>query len=225
MKKDLSDALAQRPVIAAAIAEAREKGDLSENAEYDAARDAQGLLEVKIANLKNKIANAKVIDESKLNTDRIGLMSKLKVMNLSAKREMTFTIVGETEADFSQGKLAATTPIGKALYAFLDISPLTKGHTLVIPRKVEDDYIFHLDEQTYAGLWAFARKVAQAIGNAIPCKRVGVAVLGMEVPHTHIHLVPLQNEGDLDFRKEHLTLTPEEFKETAELINAEFRKL
>ncbi len=115
MKKDLSDALAQRPVIAAAIAEAREKGDLSENAEYDAARDAQGLLEVKIANLKNKIANAKVIDESKLNTDRIGLMSKVKVMNLSAKREMTFTIVGETEADFSQGKLAATTPIGKAL--------------------------------------------------------------------------------------------------------------
>ena len=110
-------------------------------------------------------------------------------------------------------------------YAFLDISPLTKGHTLVIPRKVEDDYIFHLDEQTYAGLWAFARKVAQAIGNAIPCKRVGVAVLGMEVPHTHIHLVPLQNEGDLNFRKEHLTLTPEEFKEVAEAINAEFRKL
>ncbi|MBQ4286897.1 MAG: HIT family protein [Bacteroidales bacterium] len=110
-------------------------------------------------------------------------------------------------------------------YAFLDISPLTKGHTLVIPRKVEDDYIFHLDEQTYAGLWAFARKVAQAIGNAIPCKRVGVAVLGMEVPHTHIHLVPLQNEGDLNFRKEHLTLTPEEFKEISESINAEFRKL
>ena len=110
-------------------------------------------------------------------------------------------------------------------YAFLDISPLTKGDTLVIPRKVEDDYIFHLDEQTYAGLWAFARKVAQAIGNAIPCKRVGVAVLGMEVPHTHIHLVPLQNEGDLNFRKEHLTLTPEEFKEIAESINAEFRKL
>jgi len=115
LKKDLAEALAQRPVISAAIAEAREKGDLSENAEYDAARDAQGLLEVKIANLKNKIANAKVIDESKLNTDRIGLLSKVKVMNLSAKREMTFTIVGETEADFSQGKLAATTPIGKAL--------------------------------------------------------------------------------------------------------------
>ena len=110
-------------------------------------------------------------------------------------------------------------------YAFLDISPLTKGHTLVIPRKVEDDYIFHLDGQTYDGLWAFARKVAQAIGNAIPCKRVGVAVLGMEVPHTHIHLVPLQSEGDLNFRKEHLTLTPEEFKEIAESINAEFRKL
>ena len=82
-------------------------------------------------------------------------------------------------------------------YAFLDISPLAQGHTLVIPKKVEDDYIFHLDEATYAGLWAFARKVATALKAAVPCKRVGVAVLGMEVPHTHIHLVPLQTEGDL----------------------------
>ena len=77
-------------------------------------------------------------------------------------------------------------------YAFLDISPLALGHTLVIPKKVEDDYIFHLDEPTYAGLWAFARQVAQALKAAVPCKRIGVAVLGMEVPHTHIHLVPLQ---------------------------------
>ena len=110
-------------------------------------------------------------------------------------------------------------------YAFLDINPLAKGHTLVIPKKVEDDYIFHLDEETYAGLWAFARKVALALKAAVPCQRVGVAVLGMEVPHTHIHLVPLQNEGDLNFRKEHLTLTPEQFKEISESINAEFRKL
>ena len=115
LKKELADALAQRPVISAAIAEAREKGDLSENAEYDAAREAQGLLEVKISRLKNKIANARVIDESKLSTDSVQLLSKVKVENISLKREMEFTIVGETEADFSKGKLAATTPIGKAL--------------------------------------------------------------------------------------------------------------
>lgn len=110
-------------------------------------------------------------------------------------------------------------------YAFLDISPLAKGHTLVIPKHVEDDYIFHLDESTYAGLWAFARKVAVALKAAVPCKRVGVAVLGMEVPHTHIHLVPLQTEGDLDFRKQHLSLEAEEMKTIADSILAEYEKL
>ena len=110
-------------------------------------------------------------------------------------------------------------------YAFLDINPLAKGHTLVIPKKVEDDYIFHLDEQTYAGLWAFARKVAVALKAAVPCQRVGVAVLGMEVPHTHIHLVPLQSESDLDFRKEKLQLSPEEMKRIADAIHAEYEKL
>ena len=115
LKKELADALAQRPVISAAIAEAREKGDLSENAEYDAARDAQGLLEVKIARLKNKVASARVIDESKLSTDKVQLLSKVKVENLANKAVMEFTIVGESEADFSKGRLASTTPIGKAL--------------------------------------------------------------------------------------------------------------
>lgn len=115
LKKDLADALAQRPVISAAIAEAREKGDLSENAEYDAARDAQGLLEVKIATLKNKVANAKVIDESQVGTDKVQMMNKVTVENITMKREMVFTIVGESEADFSKGKLAVTTPIAKAL--------------------------------------------------------------------------------------------------------------
>lgn len=109
-------------------------------------------------------------------------------------------------------------------YAFLDISPLAQGHTLVIPKKVEDDYIFHLDEPTYEGLWAFARKVATALKAAVPCKRVGVAVLGMEVPHTHIHLVPLQTEGDLDFRKPHLSLEAEEMKTIADSILAEYEK-
>lgn len=110
-------------------------------------------------------------------------------------------------------------------YAFLDINPLAEGHTLVIPKNVEDDYIFHLDEATYNGLWAFARKVALAIKAAVPCKRVGVAVLGMEVPHTHIHLVPLQSEGDLDFRKEKLKLSPEENQAIADAIFAEYEKL
>ena len=110
-------------------------------------------------------------------------------------------------------------------YAFLDISPLAKGHTLVIPKNVEDDYIFHLDEATYEGLTKFARKVAIALKAAVPCKRVGVAVLGMEVPHTHIHLVPLQTEGDMDFRKPKLQLEPAEMASIASSILAEYEKL
>lgn len=110
-------------------------------------------------------------------------------------------------------------------YAFLDINPLAPGHTLVIPRNVEDDYIFNLDEKTYEGLWVFARKVAQAIKAAVPCKRVGVAVLGMEVPHTHIHLVPLQTEGDLDFRKERPVVSDEQKAAIAKAILAEYEKL
>ena len=110
-------------------------------------------------------------------------------------------------------------------YAFLDISPLAKGHTLVIPKHREDDYIFDLDDKTYSGLWAFARKVAVALKAAVPCKRIGVAVLGMEVPHTHIHLVPLQTEGDMDFRKEHLQLDAEEMKNIADSIFTEYEKL
>ena len=115
LKKDLADALAQRPIISAAIAEAREKGDLSENAEYDAARDAQGLLEVKIARLKEKVTNARVIDESKLSADTVQLLSKVTVENMNAKMKMQFQIVGESEADFYKGLLSASTPIGKAL--------------------------------------------------------------------------------------------------------------
>ena len=100
-------------------------------------------------------------------------------------------------------------------YAFLDIAPMAKGHTLVIPRHTEEDYIFNLDDATYAGLCAFAKKVAQAIKAALPCKRVGVAVLGMEVPHTHIHLIPLQKESDMLFSNPKLSFTPEEFAEIA----------
>jgi len=110
-------------------------------------------------------------------------------------------------------------------YAFLDISPLAEGHTLVIPKNVEDDYIFNLEPKVYEGLWAFARKVAVALKAAVPCKRVGVAVLGMEVPHTHIHLVPLQTEGDLDFRKKRPEVTPEQQARIAAAILAEYEKL
>ena len=110
-------------------------------------------------------------------------------------------------------------------YAFLDIAPMAKGHTLVIPKHVEDDYIFNLENETYMGLCAFAKKVAQALKAAVPCQRVGVAVLGMEVPHTHIHLVPLQTEGDMDFRKKKLELSQEEFAEIAASIYNEYVKI
>ena len=109
-------------------------------------------------------------------------------------------------------------------YAFLDINPLAKGHTLVIP-KLEEDYIFNLPADTYTGLWEFANKVAKAIDIAVPSKRVGVAVLGMEVPHTHIHLVPLQSEADMDFRKEKLQLSQAEFAEIASSIYEEYVKI
>jgi histidine triad (HIT) family protein len=102
-------------------------------------------------------------------------------------------------------------------YAFLDIAPLAKGHTLVIPKK-EVDYLFDLDDDTYAGLQLFAKKVAVALKEAIPCVKVGVAVLGLEVPHAHIHLVPMQSEKDINFNNPKLKLTPEEFNEVRSAI-------
>lgn len=102
-------------------------------------------------------------------------------------------------------------------FAFLDINPLAEGHVLVVP-KTEEDYIFNLSEEDYVSLQLFARKVAKALKKAIPCQRVGVAVLGMEVPHAHIHLVPLQTEADLDFRKQKLSLSPEKMQQIANSI-------
>lgn len=101
--------------------------------------------------------------------------------------------------------------------AFLDIFPLAKGHVLVIPKK-EVDYLFDLDQETYAGLMEFARKVAIAMNKAIPCKRIGVAVLGLEVPHAHVHLVPLNSERDIDFSKPKLQFSSEEFAAIARSI-------
>ena len=108
-------------------------------------------------------------------------------------------------------------------YAFLDINPLVKGHTLVIPRR-EVDYIFDMEDDEIAEFQVFAKKVAKAIGKAFPCKKVAQVVLGLEVPHAHIHLIPMQQEGDVDFRREKLKLTEEEFKEIAAQIYAEFKK-
>ncbi len=104
--------------------------------------------------------------------------------------------------------------------AFLDILPVAKGHTLVIPKK-EVDLIFDLDSEEYKELWAFAQKVAKKVGAAIPCIRVGVAVVGLEVPHAHIHLIPLNSMSDLSFEKERLKFTPEEYQEIQNsIINA-----
>lgn len=105
-------------------------------------------------------------------------------------------------------------------YAFLDINPVAPGHVLVIPRR-EDDYIFHLDEEEYVGLMKFARRVAKAIEKAMPCKRVGVAVVGLEVPHTHVHLLPINTEADMDFSHKQ-QLPAEEMQAIADRIAAEF---
>ena len=115
LKAELAEAISQRPIISKQIAEARDKGDLSENAEYDAAKEAQGLLELKISKLENLVANARVIDESKINTDRIQMLNKLNLKNLLNNQIVEYTLVGESEANFREGKLAAATPIGKAL--------------------------------------------------------------------------------------------------------------
>lgn len=101
--------------------------------------------------------------------------------------------------------------------AFLDVMPLVKGHTLVIPKK-EVDLIFDLDSEEYKNLWAFAQIVAKKVKNAIPCVRVGVAVVGLEVPHAHIHLVPLNKMEDLNFRNERLKLSPDEYAEIQQSI-------
>ncbi|TSA38079.1 MAG: HIT family protein [Porphyromonadaceae bacterium] len=105
--------------------------------------------------------------------------------------------------------------------AFLDINPLTKGHTLVIPKR-EVDYLFDLSEEELAALMVFARKVALAIGKVMPCKRVGVAVIGLEVPHAHVHLVPINGVYDIDFRQPKLKISPEEFSDITDRIRAGF---
>ena len=102
-------------------------------------------------------------------------------------------------------------------YAFLDINPMAKGHTLVIPRR-EVDYIFDMDDEEIAEYQVFAKKVAMALKKAFPCRKVAQVVLGLEVPHAHIHLIPMNSEADVDFRKDKLKLTEDEFNQIAEAI-------
>jgi histidine triad (HIT) family protein len=104
-------------------------------------------------------------------------------------------------------------------FAFLDINPLAEGHTLVIPKQ-ETDYLFDLDDNLLAGMMVFARKIALAIDKTMPCKRVGIAVLGLEVPHAHIHLVPINGVHDIEFSRPKLKLTPEQFTRIAQKIKA-----
>lgn len=103
-------------------------------------------------------------------------------------------------------------------FAFLDINPLVKGHVLVIPKQ-EIDYIFDVEDKTLADMMVFAKRIAKAIERVVPCKRIGVAVLGLEVPHAHIHLVPLNSEADISFQKPRAKLSPDEFSELAKQIS------
>lgn len=105
-------------------------------------------------------------------------------------------------------------------FAFLDISPLAKGHTLVVPKK-ETDYIFDIEDKEYEGLFLFAKKVAKAIKKVVPCKKIGIAVIGLEVSHAHVHLVPVNAVHDLDFKKPKVEMSKEEFIALAQAISQE----
>lgn len=111
---------------------------------------------------------------------------------------------------------------GDKFYAFLDINPLAWGHTLVVPKQ-EIDYFFDIDDNQIGEMMVFAKKVAEAIKKTLPCRKVGMAVLGLEVPHAHIHLVPLKNEGDMDFKHKIENPSPEKMKEVGEAIAANFK--
>lgn len=107
-------------------------------------------------------------------------------------------------------------------FAFLDINPVAWGHTLVVPKQ-ETDYLFDLDDKTTAEMAIFAKRVAAAIKDVMPCRKVGMAVLGLEVPHAHIHLIPLKNEGDMDFKNKIQDPNPDKMRQIAEAINAQFK--
>ncbi len=124
------------------------------------------------------------------------------------------------QGEISSYKVAETDDF----FAFLDINPLAQGHTLVIPKK-EVDYIFDLDEETYSGLWAFAKKVGKAVESVVPCKRIGIIVIGLEVPHTHIHIIPINSIYDMDFKKDKLKFSAQEFQSFANKISEAYNQL
>ena len=220
----------KRPEISAQIAEARDKGDLSENAEYDAAKEAQGIMEAKLAQLKGLIANARLIDESRVQTDEVQILNKVKIKNMKNNAVMTYTLVSDSEAKtmasiFSR-IVAGEIPSHKVaendeFFAFLDINPVAVGHTLVIPKQ-EIDYMFDIDDAKLGRMMAFAKRVARAQEKAITCKRVGLAVMGLEVPHAHIHLVPITKESDMYFGGKKLEMTQAELADVAAKIRAAF---
>jgi len=109
-------------------------------------------------------------------------------------------------------------------YAFLDINPLAQGHTLVIPKQ-EVDYIFDIEDELYKGLFSFAKKVGKAIEAVVPCKRIGITVIGLEVPHTHIHLIPINSIYDMDFKQAKLKFEAEEFEQIASAIREVYDKM
>jgi histidine triad (HIT) family protein len=122
--------------------------------------------------------------------------------------------------DIPSYKIAET----ENFYAFLDINPLAKGHTLVIPKK-QTDYILNIPDQEYQGLFTFAKKVGLAIEKVVPCKKMGITVIGLEVAHAHIHLIPINTIYDMDFKQPKLKFTNEEFQEISKQISQEFDKL
>ena len=260
----------ERPRASQAIAEARDKGDLSENAEYDAAKEAQGLLELEISKLEETLSNARIIDESKLDTSKVLVLSTVKIKNLNNSATMEYKLVAQSEADLAKGKISVDSPIGKGLlgkkvgdtaeisipngnvkfeilenfkimasiftkiilgeipsykiyedenyYAFLDINPNALGHTLCIPKK-EVDKLFDLDDETYKGLMIFSKKIAEALKKAVDCQRIGISVIGLEVPHVHVHLIPINKMEDMSFNSK-IKLSDDEFVDIMEKIKS-----
>ena len=205
-----------RTDISLQIAEARDKGDLSENAEYDAAKDAQGHLELKIAKLEAVVGNARVLDSSQLDTSKVGILTTVKIKNVKNGMTVSYTLVSEQEADLKAGKISLGSPFGKGLVG-KKVGDIVKGHVLVVPKQ-EVDYIFDLEAEVLSGLHLFAQQVAKAMDKTIKCTRIGVAVIGLEVPHVHVHLVPLRTMDDINFTRPKLKLTNEELAEIAERI-------
>ena len=263
----------ERPSISRQIAEARDKGDLSENAEYDAAKEAQGMLEARIAKLETTLANSRIIDESRIDTSKVQILNKVRIKNLKTNAELEYILVAEQEANLKEGKLSVSTPIARGLigkkkgdiveinvpsgkmsfeiisisrsmasisskiiqgeipcykvaedehfFAFLDINPVQKGHTLVVPKQ-ETDYLFDSVFGDLGNMMVFAQKVAKAMKKVLPCNRIGVAVLGLDVPHAHIHLIPINKGSDIEFSKPKLQFTKEEFQQIAKEIALAF---